>query len=39
MSPLMEAKERWAKEKVLAGQPAAWVWMTVKSMPALPAHR
>lgn len=39
MSPLMEAKERSAKEKVLAGLPAAWVWMTAKSMPALPAHR
>jgi Protein of unknown function (DUF1173) len=25
--------------KVLAGLPALWVWMTAKSMPALPAHR
>jgi hypothetical protein len=39
MSPLLEAKERSAKEKVLAGLPAVWVWMTAKSMPALPAHR
>jgi hypothetical protein len=38
LSPLMDAKERSAKEKALAGLPA-WVWMTAKSMPELPAHR
>jgi len=37
VSPFLEARERSTKKKFLAGSPQAWVWMTDKDMPTLPA--
>jgi hypothetical protein len=36
VSPFMEAKDRSTKEKFLAGNPSAWVWVTDQNMPPLP---
>ncbi len=36
VSPLAEAKERAIKEKTLAGNPSAWVWVTDRIVPPLP---
>jgi hypothetical protein len=39
ISPFLEARDRSTKQKLLAGSPAAWVWMTDQDMPALPARQ
>jgi hypothetical protein len=36
VSPFMEAKERSTKEKFLAANPSAWVWVTDQNMSPLP---
>jgi hypothetical protein len=38
VSPFLEGRERSIKERLLACSPQAWVWMTDKDMPMLPAR-
>jgi hypothetical protein len=39
VSPLLEARERSTKEKLLTGAPTAWVWALDQNMPHLPGPR
>lgn len=39
VSPFLEGRERSTKVKFLACSPQAWVWMTDKDMPMLPARQ